>query len=487
MNKAHNLKNWENFPSINTPINAQNLNELDISVDVIDNRVIALDETKATKLEISTLFKEVGFDQQTGIITFSRKNGATVTIDTPMEKIQTGIYYNPTTEKLVLPLIDGTEMEVDLSRLMKFDEFIDSETISFSVNANGTLAAIIKEGSIEEKHLRPDYLADIKIEVVKAKSIREASEKSATESESYAHGRTGTRDGEETDNSEYFYNKSKEIYDNFSSVGNVTGVKGNDETAYRTGNVNITSANIGAAPISHASTATTYGVSSSTNYGHAMASSTTPKANGTAAVGTETAKFARGDHVHPAQTSVSGSSGSCTGNAATATKLATDRTIQTDLASTSIASFDGSSNITPGVTGTLPVANGGTGKATLTSGQVLVGAGTGAVTTRAIDTKTGGTQDSTALITSGAVKAGLDSCAKTIKSGTVTGANVTFSIDNTKNYLLIGHGGVKSYNAVAVIMKGYLISLTGTLFSLAGTTVTVVYPSSSYSYEVIQL
>lgn len=52
-------------------------------------------------------------------------------------------------------------------------------------------------------------------------------------------------------------------------------------------------------PIAHATSATTYGVSSASNYGHAMASNTSPKANGTAAVGSETAKFARGDHVHP--------------------------------------------------------------------------------------------------------------------------------------------------------------------------------------------
>ena len=47
-------------------------------------------------------------------------------------------------------------------------------------------------------------------------------------------------------------------------------------------------------------------------------------------------------------------------NAPTASKLATARTIRTNLASTSTASFDGSGNITPGVTGTLPIANGGT-------------------------------------------------------------------------------------------------------------------------------
>ncbi len=61
------------------------------------------------------------------------------------------------------------------------------------------------------------------------------------------------------------------------------------------------------------------------------ASSTTPKAAGTAAAGTEK-NFARGDHVHPAQTDI-------TGNAGTATKLATARNING-------ISFDGSANCT---------------------------------------------------------------------------------------------------------------------------------------------
>ena len=76
----------------------------------------------------------------------------------------------------------------------------------------------------------------------------------------------------------------------------------------------------GKAPTSHASTATTYGAASASNYGHAKASGTTPKANGTAAVGSETSSFARGDHVHPLQTSVSG-------NAGTATKFASAQSV----------------------------------------------------------------------------------------------------------------------------------------------------------------
>ena len=69
---------------------------------------------------------------------------------------------------------------------------------------------------------------------------------SAALSQSYAVGGTDTRTGEDTDNSKYYYQQSKSIYDNFSQAGTVTGVKGNAESAYRTGNVNITAANIGA-------------------------------------------------------------------------------------------------------------------------------------------------------------------------------------------------------------------------------------------------
>ncbi|MCD8238878.1 MAG: hypothetical protein LUC92_06075 [Clostridiales bacterium] len=62
-----------------------------------------------------------------------------------------------------------------------------------------------------------------------------------------------------------------------------------------------------------------------------------------------------------------------TGNAATADKLTTARTIQTNLAGTSASSFDGSANITPGVTGVLPLANGGTGGTTAEEARTNLG------------------------------------------------------------------------------------------------------------------
>ncbi|MBR1730391.1 MAG: hypothetical protein IJ728_12810 [Selenomonadaceae bacterium] len=106
-----------------------------------------------------------------------------------------------------------------------------------------------------------------------------------------------------------------------AQVNSITGVKGNSESTYRTGNINITAANIGLGNVANTADAD------------------------------KTVK----------------SAGTCTGNSATATKLQTARTIQTNLASANSASFDGSGNVSPGVTGILPVANGGTGNASGTA------------------------------------------------------------------------------------------------------------------------
>lgn len=80
------------------------------------------------------------------------------------------------------------------------------------------------------------------------------------------------------------------------------------------------------------------------------------------------------------------------GNAATATKLATTRLFSvTGGATAGGVSFDGSGNVALNVTaldvskataGTLPVARGGTGVATVAAGSYLAGAGTGALVSR---------------------------------------------------------------------------------------------------------
>ena len=75
------------------------------------------------------------------------------------------------------------------------------------------------------------------------------------------------------------------------------------------------------------------------------------------------------------------------GTAAAATKLATARTFQVNLGSTSSASFNGTANVTPGVTGVLGLGNGGTGKTTAPLGLYnLINGCTAITNTSVVDT-----------------------------------------------------------------------------------------------------
>lgn len=189
MNKAYNRINWENYPSDATPVNEQNLNRMDGSLDEIDNRVITLDTTKATKTEVAPLIKEIEFNESNGIFTITRKDGSKFTIDTKLEKIAINFGYDPTTQKISLTLIDGTVQYIDLSALITQYEFMDTDTVSFFIDESGKVSSIVKEGSIEEKHLRPNYLAEIKVEAAKAEAsaaAADASEKEAKKSENAA-------------------------------------------------------------------------------------------------------------------------------------------------------------------------------------------------------------------------------------------------------------------------------------------------------------
>lgn len=229
MNKTYGRINWENYPSDETPLNESNLNKIDVATDEIDNRVITLDTTKATKEEVSTLVQDVAFEEKTGIITITKKNGSKITIDTQMEKIAVNFSYNAETQQIILTLIDGTKQYIDLAALITQYEFLDSDTVAFSIDSAGKVSAIVKEASIQEKHLQPNYLADIKVEVAKAQASQSAAAKSesnakasetaaatsesnaaasATKAQSYATGGTNSRTGEDTDNAKYYSQQS---------------------------------------------------------------------------------------------------------------------------------------------------------------------------------------------------------------------------------------------------------------------------------------
>lgn len=182
MQKIYSRINWENFPSEKTAVNESNLNKMDLAIDNLDDRVVAMDASKVDLTKANELVKEILWDESNGTLTIVKMNGSQAMIDTKLEKLVVNFTYDSQKQQLIITLDDGTMQNVDLSSLITEYEFLDSDTIAFAIGSDGKVSAIVKEGSIQEKHLRPDYLADIKVESAKAV----ASAKSAGESETKA-------------------------------------------------------------------------------------------------------------------------------------------------------------------------------------------------------------------------------------------------------------------------------------------------------------
>ena len=182
MQKIYNRTHWENFPSEKTAIDAMRLNNVEAGIDNLDDRVVAMDAAKVDLTKANELVKEILWDESNGTLTIVKMNGSQAIIDTKLEKLAVNFAYDSQKQQLVITLDDSTTQNVDLSALITQYEFIDSNTIAFEISSDGKVSAIVKEGSIEEKHLRPDYLADIKVESAKAV----ASAKSAGTSETNA-------------------------------------------------------------------------------------------------------------------------------------------------------------------------------------------------------------------------------------------------------------------------------------------------------------
>lgn len=319
MNKAYARTYWENYPSDVSPVNKTNLNNIEVGVDEIDNRVITLDTTKATKVEVSTLVQDVDFEENTGIFTITKKNGAVLKLDTKMEKIAVNFSYDKSTQQIVLTLIDGTKQYIDLSALIAQFEFIDTATIGFGITSDGKVKATVLDGSITEDKLRPNYLADIKVEVAKTQASASAaatselnaktsetnasssastastkasaastsatnSANSATKAESYAVGGTGTRTGEDTDNAKYYSQ---------SASGSASSAATSASTASTKATNAASSASSASSSASSASTSKTNAANSATaaaNSASAAAASAT-KANNYANGSTNSAKY----------------------------------------------------------------------------------------------------------------------------------------------------------------------------------------------------
>lgn len=228
MQKSYTRINWENYPSENTPLNETNLNRIDYATNEIDNRVIELDTSKANATELSSLIKNIGVDEQTGVITITYYNNTTSTIQTTLNKIAINFAYDFNTQRLLLTLNDGTVVPVSLADLIQINEFDDTPTVDFTVT-NGRVSAIVPLGSIGDEHLRTDYLADIRVAEANAAASETNSDARALDSEAWA---VGQRDGANVLDTDPTYNNNSKYYSQVASTLKDTMVDIRDDAEY---------------------------------------------------------------------------------------------------------------------------------------------------------------------------------------------------------------------------------------------------------------
>ena len=189
MQKIYSRINWENFPSEKTAVNESNLNKMDLAIDNLDDRLISVDASKFDTTAANSLIKDWLIDEKTGIITILKQSGEKILFDLNIEKIPVAFSLSED-GILTMTTDDGTQFTANIGAMIPILTFEDSDEIAVSVSGEGvnkTYSFYVKNGSITEDKLQPNFLADVKVEVAKAQASATAADASEKESTAQAN------------------------------------------------------------------------------------------------------------------------------------------------------------------------------------------------------------------------------------------------------------------------------------------------------------
>lgn len=230
--------NWENEPSIVSPINATNLNKLDYAAYEFDQTFATWDITKANQSDLLLSVKSIDYDTDTGVFVFTWQNGTTKTVDLNIEKIPVSFSMDAN-GVITMTTDDGTTYTADVGALIKTYTFIDSSEIDFTVttdsSGNKTVTASIVAGSITGSKLEPNYLANCQSAANSASGSATAADGSAEDSEAWA---VGTRDGVPVPSSDPAYNNNAKYWAQHTSAS-FAGLSDTDINSPQNGQVPV--------------------------------------------------------------------------------------------------------------------------------------------------------------------------------------------------------------------------------------------------------
>lgn len=157
--------------------------------------------------DISALVESVTYDDETGDFTITKHDGTSTVIQTELEKVVTNFVYDQDTQSLILTYPDGSTTSVPLTSLIDEYDFEDTSSIEFTVANHKVKASLTTAYYNTLEGFKTDAeaaAANANNYAGNSSNSAAASAASATLSESYAHGGTESRQGENTDNAMYY-------------------------------------------------------------------------------------------------------------------------------------------------------------------------------------------------------------------------------------------------------------------------------------------
>lgn len=218
------------------------LNLDNITTDLSDRYTKTEADAKITE-ETNNLVANVTINTDTGVITITKKDGTAQSVDTALEKVPATFEFVEDIENdkyyLKITNVDGSTSQTEITNLMNQFTFTSGDIVTFSQSTNGTtttITASIKAGSVGFNELKSEVKAYIdtkaadtsadkeivlaaKTEVLNASqsvtanttivlNAKDDAAAQANKAKSYAVGGTGTREGEDTDNAQYYSNQA---------------------------------------------------------------------------------------------------------------------------------------------------------------------------------------------------------------------------------------------------------------------------------------
>lgn len=217
---------WLNFPSTSTPLGQRNLRHMDNGILQCAQYILALSQDKLEASEAAKFVTKFEIDtskESEWVAIVTHKDGTQEQFDFPIEMMPTKFDLDDD-GNLVIVQQDGTTKKVNFQRFVyKFEN-----TATIAMHTNGTtITADVIDGSITMDKLEKSIMQTLRQYMLDAQAAATEAGRYNTASESFAHGGTGERPGEDTDNSKYYSEQAEKEYQRAKDEADRAGIYAN--------------------------------------------------------------------------------------------------------------------------------------------------------------------------------------------------------------------------------------------------------------------